>query len=128
MDTAKRIAAVRERLRAIQTEERRAELTGPSCRDCIFGPINGTGHGDCDHVAHLERRHDPVSGEWVESVAVTTGDARSEAGLCGPEGLLFQPYTPLRRIPKYLATAGGLRTAAGALFFGGALLLLSLAH
>lgn len=105
METSKRIAAVRARLRDIQIVERMAEDVGPPCTACIFGPIKKekNGVGLCDHVAHWEKRHDPVSGKWKASLNVTTVEARSPEGLCGPEGLLFQPYRFPRNIAKWLA-------------------------
>jgi hypothetical protein len=89
----------------MQTEERIAESAAPSCNQCIFGPINDTGKGPCDHIAHWERRRDFVQGKWVARNEVTTDEARGEDGLCGPEGLLFQPYSFGARIARHLARA-----------------------
>ena len=103
MDTRKRIETVRKVLRQIQLDERRAQDAGPSCSLCIFGPINDSGVGFCDHIVHWQRHHDPVRGKWLGARHVTTAEARSEEGLCGPEALLFQPYSLGRRIARRLS-------------------------
>lgn len=104
VDTRLRIEAVRKRLRDMQIEERESE-GAPSCRSCIFGPINDTGQGKCDHIAHWNRRWDAVAGKWAARNEVTTADARAPDGLCGPEALLFQPYSVPRLVAKWLSRA-----------------------
>lgn len=63
-----------------------------SCASCRFGPIDGSGRGKCEHFAHWDISHEPLSGRTSLRIPVMTAEARSEAGLCGPEGLLFEPY------------------------------------
>lgn len=103
MDTEARITAVRRRLRELQTEEATVERKGRPCTECIFGPINDNGRGRCDHIVHWQRRHDTLNGRWKGRLEVTTAEARSEDGLCGPEGLLFQPYSLKGRAFRWLS-------------------------
>lgn len=106
MDTAQRMAAVQARLQEIQVSEDAAARAAPSCAKCIFGPLNDTGEGKCDHLVHWQRRHDPVLGKWKGRLEVTTSEARSPNGLCGPEGLLFQPYTLPRTAARWFHKHG----------------------
>ena len=99
MDTSDRALAVRAQLEQLKTVE-----PGPPCTRCIYGPINDTGVGKCDHIVHWQIQHDPLSGKRRGRLAVTTEEARSADGLCGPEGLLFEPYPPFRRVARWLAS------------------------
>ena len=75
----------------------------PLCRDCRFGPVRSTDPDKCEHFAHWNIQGDPVSGNRSLSITTTTAAARNENGLCGPEGLLFAPYTRRQRVARWLA-------------------------
>lgn len=90
MDPAERALAVKERMADLKAQH--LPLTKP-CSECRFGPIDGSGLGICEHYAHWEIAADPVRGRRRGSVQVSTMTARSADGLCGPEGLLFEPYS-----------------------------------
>lgn len=125
METQQRGAAVRSRLREIKIAEDAAEQSGPPCSQCIFGPLDGDPKGKCDHIAHWERRHDPVIGKWKGWLAVTVADARSPDGLCGPEALLFEPYTLPQKAARWLARNGPFPLWLGAIgALGGAAALI----
>jgi hypothetical protein len=95
MDTAKRIAAVRDRLRELQTDEHLAERSGPPCVGCIHITLKKEGFPAtdmpyCGHLAYTQRAYDRTKGEFDEVIAVTAETARADDGLCGPEGMLFE--------------------------------------
>ena len=90
-------------MRLLRDQEIRHADYAPGCARCVYGPIKGAGLGKCEHPVFWERRRDPVRGEWRGQLTSTTSEARSEQGLCGPEGLLFEPYTPLRRVARRIA-------------------------
>jgi hypothetical protein len=115
MIQSERIQAVRKRLQEMKSDEDAAKASGPPCSECVYGPINDTGEGLCDYIAHWDRRWDPVAGKWRGSLKTTTREARSETGLCGPEGLLWEPYTPARKVARWLARNGPMPLWYGAL-------------
>lgn len=73
------------------------------CSGCRFGPLDGTGAGICEHFAHWEIEANVLTGKRSGRVLVSTMKARSESGLCGPEGLLFEPYTRGGRVARFYA-------------------------
>jgi hypothetical protein len=66
----------------------------PRCSDCRFGPLDGS-EGKCEHFVHWH-----ISPERRLSIPVSTKQARSANGLCGPKALLFAPYGPARRLAR----------------------------
>jgi hypothetical protein len=102
VDTAERITAVREKLSL--RRELGAFTEAPSCRHCIHGPVENSGMGACDHPVHWRLRYDPVTGKLRGRIDETsTSEARSENGLCGPEGLLFAHYSSTQKIVRWFA-------------------------
>lgn len=94
---------VDDRRRATMLEVQRVQAEReiafrPKCQDCRFGPVRPTDADKCEHFAHWR-----ISPDRRLSIPVTTGQARSETGLCGPEALLFSPYRWWRRLPRKLA-------------------------
>lgn len=107
MDAEQRAVAVKARMNELKAQH--LPLTRP-CSECRFGPIDGSGLGVCEHYANWEISVDPVTGKRRGRVAVTTTEARSVDGLCGPEGLLFESYG-LRKVIRWLHLQGGLGAA-----------------
>lgn len=70
----------------------------PRCSDCRFGPVRAGDRDRCEHFTHWE-----ISPDRRLRIPVTTEQARSESGLCGPDALLFEPYGRFRRIARWLA-------------------------
>jgi hypothetical protein len=70
----------------------------PQCQDCRFGPVRASDPDRCEHFAHWR-----ISPDRRLSIKVTTGEARSESGLCGPDAVLFSPYAKWRLVPRWLA-------------------------
>lgn len=106
MNETARIAAVKERLRSAQTAGHLARSAAPACHQCIYGPINETGKGWCEHPVFYRIRYDPVSGKLFGGHnRMNTTQARSDEGLCGPQGLLFEGYTWWRRPFRWISTA-----------------------
>lgn len=95
-----------DRRRAAMLEVRRVqaerELAFASrCQDCRFGPVRAGDPDKCEHFAHWR-----ISPDRRLSIPVTTGQARSEKGLCGPMAELFEPYSRWRLVPRWLARIG----------------------
>lgn len=92
MDFEERRAAGLAEVARVQRE--REIAFRPRCSDCRFGPLEGT-EGKCEHFAHWR-----ISPDRRLSIPVSTTQARSEGGLCGPEAMLFAPYGFFRRIAR----------------------------
>jgi hypothetical protein len=90
MDRHERLVAVQEAGRA-KISRLKGLRAGPACHFCIHGPENGAAKGICGHPIHHEAKADAVTGGFSTKSLVSTLKARSESGLCGPEGLLFEP-------------------------------------
>ena len=114
MDTYQRADAAAHRIAALKqtfiVKER-------ACSACRFGPINEDGEGRCEHFAHWDIAHDPLSGRASLRIPVTTAQARAPSGLCGPDGILFQGRTWIQRIAARLARMEP-DMLATAIFFG----------
>lgn len=83
-----RVALVRAELDR-KTALARLAGTSPICRECQFE------RGDsCGNPALTEASFEPHTGQFNERSNVKLADARSDKGLCGPEGLLFDPKPP----------------------------------
>jgi hypothetical protein len=120
VDTAERITAVREKLSLGRRLGAASE--SPSCRQCVHGPIENSGIGPCDHPVHWRLRYDPVTGKLKGRIDETsTSEARSENGLCGPEGLLFAPYSTPQKIIRWFANHDPILTGWTAIATLGAL-------
>lgn len=90
MDRHERLEAVRRMGERKRLDLKRLHSIGPGCQFCVFGPDDGTARGVCSHPIHMEASAKPVSGDFEVKSLVSTIKARSEGGLCGPEGLLFE--------------------------------------
>jgi hypothetical protein len=95
-----RISAARARARIVQ-----AELSSPKvelpCVKCRYWELA------CTHPAVIEVSVNPVTGN-ARTKAVHPEDARSEEGLCGPEGALFDARSPLGlTVVSVLSTSTG---------------------
>jgi hypothetical protein len=99
MDDEQRVVAVHA---AMDQLKKTYVVADRLCTKCVFGPIKG-GEGRCEHFAHWQISHDPVVGEKRLRIPVTAREARSEDGLCGPNGMLFEPYKGFRRVALWLA-------------------------
>ncbi len=100
VDADQRIVAVKARMTELKALH--LPLARP-CSDCRFGPLNGTGAGICEHYAHWQITANVLDGKRRGKALVSTMKARSESGLCGPEGLLFEPYTRVGKIARLYA-------------------------
>ncbi len=80
-----RVALVRAELDR-KTALARIAGSAPICRECQFERS-----GNCGNPALTEARFEPHSGQFAEISKIGLAVARSENGLCGPEGLLFDP-------------------------------------
>src|SRR5437868_6981997 len=89
----RRLAGIAE-IRRVQAEREVAFY--PLCSDCRFGPFRSTDRDRCEHFAHWQ-----ISPDRRLSIPVTTGEARSVEGLCGPEATLFAPYRRMRRVARW---------------------------
>jgi hypothetical protein len=82
-----RVAAARERVRAI-----RAELGSPAanlpCIQCRYFEIV------CTHPAAIGLKVSPVSGQ-AKADYPAADKVRAEDGVCGPEGALFDARSPV---------------------------------
>lgn len=98
MRTDERRLAAANQLRRVNRELALAEeiAARPKCSNCRFGPVRATDPDKCEHFAHWH-----ISQDKRLSIPVTTAQARSEDGLCGPEGELFQPYSWWRKGAKW---------------------------
>lgn len=100
MSPDERRQAAADQLRRVDRELALAETVAarPLCSDCRFGPMRPTDRDRCEHFAHWE-----ISPDRKLRIPVTTEQARSVDGLCGPEALLFSPYKWWRLAPRWLA-------------------------
>lgn len=89
-----RPAMARARLNEVKAELREISEAGPPCIACQHH--EWTGH--CSNVALQTRSYSHSTGKLVEAVEVETDAARAPDGLCGPEGLLWEPL-PWYRAP-----------------------------
>lgn len=89
-----RAALVRARLEEVSDVARRAGEAGPPCIDCRLRTALGT----CSNPVYVSQTFDPARGLYSEHYVVDVEDARAETGLCGPEGLLWEPITKPRAI------------------------------
>lgn len=86
---------------------------GPACVRCTY--FRSTAR-TCANPAYFKQDFDPVTGRYSNLVEVSAEQARSEDGLCGPEGLLFEEETILQGGYRRFMTAAGY-TAAGAVIW-----------
>ena len=89
-----RAARVRAELERVKTEARAIGAAGPPCRDCRYSTITGA----CANPAYYKQTFDPASGSYSIEHDTPVTFARSEAGLCGPEGLLWEPTSEVRAV------------------------------
>lgn len=91
----------------MQIDERTAEAAGPPCVGCRHYqpperprgsyPLKHLRPAICTHIAHVDRLFDATIGTFHEREETTAETSRAEDGLCGPEGLLFEPKTLYQR-------------------------------
>lgn len=77
----------------------------------------------CGNPAYAEPSFEPSTGAYSEAFRIPVTTARSDAGLCGPEALLFSPSAPIIEVAKGVGT--GLRTALA--YLTGGIIVLGLA-
>ena len=82
-----RVAAARERLEAGKSLALKAREAGPPCSECRYKTLLGM----CGNPAYAEMRFSPAKGVLTEAFNITVDDARADQGLCGAEGILFEP-------------------------------------
>lgn len=127
MDPEQRALAVKTAIGGVRSTY--AAAARP-CAKCRFGPLDGSGQGKCEHFAHWQIGAEPLTGKNRLHIRVTTAEARGEDGLCGPEGLLFEPYSLPRKLALWLSVNSewlpflGMWAVIGALFLIGGLVTL----
>ena len=89
-----RAARVRAELDRVKSEARTIQAAGPPCCDCRYSTITGA----CSNPAYYKQTFDPASGKYSIELETKVEAARSEEGLCGPEGLLWEPTSELRAV------------------------------
>lgn len=82
-----RVAAAVDRLSRVRDFALAAREAGPPCHGCAYRGIGS----QCMNPVMAEQSFDPATGRYRETYSVLTRAARTEAGLCGPEALLFEP-------------------------------------
>lgn len=87
-----RAAQVRAELERVKVEARAIEAAGPPCRDCRYITLTGS----CSNPAYYRQEFEPSSGNYKVRCDTPVATARSEAGLCGPEALLWEPQSKFR--------------------------------
>lgn len=104
MDSEARKAAALVAIKRVQAQRVLAFSQEPEtetvlrCSDCRFGPVRHNDRDRCEHFVHWQ-----IDPDRKLRIPVTTGQARSPDGLCGPEALLFSPYKWWRLAPRWLA-------------------------
>lgn len=93
MHSTERIDAALSRLSEGREVLAIAQKAGAPCSRCAYY----TGHL-CSHLAHTQHSFSHVTGTLSQTVEVPAKKARHESGLCGPEGLLFEPKPVLIEI------------------------------
>lgn len=119
-----RVAMARARLEEVTEVARRAGEAGPPCLDCRLRTVLGT----CSSPVYVSQTFNPASGRYSEHYVVDVEAARAETGLCGPEGLLWEPLAKPRAILNSVVSYVELRpwwTLAGVagLWWGASLLI-----
>lgn len=105
MDMTNRAAAARARLLSSREVAVKALGAGRPCTRCVhLTQKSGFLAPYCGNPAYGRHSFDAVKGEMVQMIEVPADQARSEDGLCGPEGLLFQSrrFETVRRHAKNL--------------------------
>ena len=94
-----------------------ASEAGPPCRDCFYcGDEKPT--PVCHHLVYADPRYDAALGQYQgRSLRLVTA-ARSEDGLCGPEGLLFESRSILIKVRELLSGPGAAAVYVGSAFAG----------
>ena len=82
MDRPALVRAVLERQKVVA---RSVIEAGPACRLCA-----SYRDGRCANIALVTQEFEPATGRYREVVTAKVDEARSDDGLCGPEGLLFE--------------------------------------
>ena len=88
-----RIAAARARLDEAAAIALKAKEAGPPCSECRYRTILDM----CGNPVYVVQEFSPATGEYSEKAQTRVSEARSDSGLCGPEGLLFAPQTPFQQ-------------------------------
>lgn len=115
-----RVQAARERLEGLSALAQKAAAAGPPCADCRFKTLLDR----CSNPAYSVPSFDPAAGEWVDRFETSVSDARSDAGLCGSEAVLFEAHPPFvvagRALLSGVKSGGLLLTALFLVLFFGA--------
>lgn len=89
-----RVVLAKARLEDVIAVARRAGEAGPPCIDCRLRTVLGA----CGNPVYVAQTFDAASGKYSEHYVVPVEEARAETGLCGPEGLLWEPITKPRAV------------------------------
>jgi hypothetical protein len=89
-----RAARVRAELTHQIELARAVEAAGPPCRDCKHSTLTGS----CGNPAYYSQSFEPSTGKYRIDCATPQSIARAEDGLCGPEGLLWEPQSKVSAI------------------------------
>lgn len=105
MDTFARDREIRARLIPISAKRDEIMRAAPPCDRCIYGPIVQKDGAECEHLVHWRNlEYDAAAAKWRgQRDRVTVREARSQNGICGPEGRLFEPYGFFRNFVRALA-------------------------
>lgn len=119
-----RAALARARLDEVTAIARRAGEAGPACMDCRSRTVLGT----CGSPVYVTQTFEPAKGRYSEHYMVNVEDARAESGLCGPEGMLWEPITKPRAILNAVVSYAEMRPwwtllGVGGLWWAASLLL-----
>jgi hypothetical protein len=102
------------RERKVAFEPREASEPVPGCSDCRFGPLDR--RNICEHFAHWN-----ISPDKRLKINVTTTQARSDDGLCGPDAMLFEPYRGWRKLARIASKVDLMNVFVGLSVVGGIL-------
>lgn len=117
MERQQRVVAARKALRKVLNAKTTAAEAGPPCRDCFYcGDEKPT--PVCHHLVYAEPRYDAALGKYQgQSLRLISG-AREAEGLCGPEGLLFEPKSVFIKAREMLTGERATAAYVGSAFIG----------
>jgi hypothetical protein len=97
VDRAERVEAVRTRIGEAKAHALAVREHAPGCHQCTYGAPDGL--SACRHPAYSRFKRTAFLGTVHDRGEYpATKDARSDGGLCGPEGLLFEDMPVLQRL------------------------------
>lgn len=92
-----------------------AAQTGPPCFRCRLRKWDASG-SICRSPVYADQRYDTEDGRLITTYSAKCADARSPLGHCGPEALLFEPYSKAQQIGFGLGLAALAAPAALMIF------------